>query len=49
MRFDRNVEIGERLTIQVSYADPRQEMIRFKEVIVATEPEESTEETAAAE
>lgn len=43
MRFDRAVEVGERLTIQVSYADPRQEMIRFKEVIVATEQEDSSE------
>lgn len=39
MRFDRAVEVGERLTICVSYADPRQEMIRFKEVITATEQE----------
>ncbi|MEL6552113.1 MAG: ribonuclease R family protein [Cyanobacteria bacterium J06621_11] len=37
MRFDRAVEVGERLTIRLSYADPRQEMVRFKEVITATE------------
>ena len=40
MRFDRAVEIGERLTIRLSYADPRQEMVRFKEVITATEQED---------
>ncbi|MEM6867721.1 MAG: ribonuclease R family protein [Cyanobacteria bacterium P01_C01_bin.121] len=40
MRFDRAVEIGERLTIRLSYADPRQEMARFKEVITATEQED---------
>ena len=39
MRFERAVDVGERLTIQLSYADPRQEMIRFKEVIMATEKE----------
>jgi len=43
MRFDRAVEVGERLTICVSYADPRQEMIRFKEVITATEQEETVD------
>ncbi|MEL7511885.1 MAG: ribonuclease R family protein [Cyanobacteria bacterium J06554_3] len=42
MRFDRAVDIGERLTICLSYADPRQEMVRFKEVITATEQEEDT-------
>ncbi len=42
MRFDRAVEVGERLTIRLSYADPRQEMVRFKEVIVATEQEDET-------
>ncbi len=41
MRFDRAVEVGERLAIQVTYTDPRQEMIRFKEVITATEQEDS--------
>ncbi len=46
MRFDRAVEVGDRLTIQVSYADPRQEMIRFKEVIMATEQEDSVTETS---
>ncbi|MEO1622778.1 MAG: ribonuclease R family protein [Cyanobacteria bacterium J06632_3] len=40
MRFDRAVEIGQRLTIRLSYADPRQEMVRFKEVITATEQED---------
>ncbi|MEM9948071.1 MAG: ribonuclease R family protein [Cyanobacteria bacterium P01_D01_bin.36] len=37
MRFDRAVDVGERLVIRLSYADPRQEMVRFKEVITATE------------
>ena len=43
MRFDRAVEVGERLVIRLSYADPRQEMVRFKEVITATEQEEVAE------
>ncbi|MEO1622467.1 MAG: ribonuclease R family protein [Cyanobacteria bacterium J06632_3] len=43
MRFNRGVEVGERLSICLSYADPRQEMIRFKEVVTATAPEEETE------
>ncbi len=38
MRFDRAVGLGERINVQVSFADPRQEMIRFKEVR-AVEPE----------
>ena len=46
MRFDRAVEIGERLTICLSYADPRQEMVRFKEVITATEQEEASDSEA---
>ena len=55
MRFDRAVEIGERLMICLSYADPRQEMVRFKEVIIATEQEDvetesfQTEESVAEE
>ena len=40
MRFDRAVDVGERLTIRLSYADPRQEMVRFKEVITATEQDD---------
>ncbi|MEM8505087.1 MAG: ribonuclease R family protein [Cyanobacteria bacterium P01_D01_bin.1] len=44
MRFDRAVAVGERLTVQVSYADPRQEMIRFKEVITATAQEDDAME-----
>ena len=39
MRFDRDVPVGDRLRVSVSYADPRQEMIRFKEVLAATEGE----------
>ena len=47
MRFERAVEVGDRLTIQVSYADPRQEMIRFKELTIATKQEEAVEEPAS--
>ena len=39
MRFERNVTVGERLRARVSYADPRQEIIRFKEVLAAAESE----------
>ncbi len=58
MRFDRAVEVGERISIRLSYADPRQEMVRFKEVITATEQDitepadvedSSVEETQAEE
>ncbi|MEN8443917.1 MAG: ribonuclease R family protein [Cyanobacteria bacterium J06555_13] len=49
MRFDRAVEVGERLVIRLSYADPRQEMVRFKEVITATEQEEEEEEAGESE
>ncbi|MEL7495144.1 MAG: ribonuclease R family protein, partial [Cyanobacteria bacterium J06554_11] len=44
MRFDRAIEVGERLTIRLSYADPRQEMVRFKEVITPIEPTDSESE-----
>ena len=33
MRFDRTVPLGDRLTIQLEYADPRQEIIRLREVL----------------
>ena len=39
MRFDRNVTVGERLQVSASYADPREEMIRFREVLAAVEGE----------
>ena len=32
MRFDRAVPLGDRINVRVSFADPRQEIIRFKEV-----------------
>ncbi|MEM6450597.1 MAG: ribonuclease R family protein [Cyanobacteria bacterium P01_D01_bin.105] len=52
MRFDRAVGLGERINVQVSFADPRQEMIRFKEVLpidpetLETETETPETETA---
>ena len=46
MRFDRNVAVGERLQVSVSYADPREEMIRFREVLPVIEGD-TAEETAA--
>ena len=50
MRFDRNVSVGERLQVSVSYADPREEMIRFREVLAAVEGEaEETESQDEAE
>ncbi|MGB7250534.1 MAG: ribonuclease R family protein [Phormidesmis sp.] len=39
MRFERSVALGEQITVQVSFADPRQEIIRFKEILPVTEPE----------
>ncbi|MEL6605456.1 MAG: ribonuclease R family protein [Cyanobacteria bacterium J06614_10] len=49
MRFDRAIEVGERLTIRLSYADPRQEMVRFKEVITKVEHQDNPVEAADAE
>ncbi|MBD2127961.1 ribonuclease R [Microcoleus sp. ZQ-A2] len=34
MRFRRSVALGDRLDVQVSHADPRQDVIHFKELIV---------------
>ncbi len=45
MRFDRHVGLGERINVQVTFADPRQEMIRFKEVLAAVEEEKTEEKT----
>ncbi|MEO0707183.1 MAG: ribonuclease R family protein [Cyanobacteria bacterium J06649_5] len=50
MRFDRPVPLGDRITVQVSFADPRQEIIRFKEIRpVDQEPEGSEPEPAESE
>jgi exoribonuclease II len=43
MRFDRFVGLGDRIQVQVIFADPRQEMIRFQEVL-ATATEEPAKE-----
>ncbi len=40
MRFDRAVTPGERMRVQLSAADPRQEMIRFREAVAVQEPVE---------
>ncbi len=49
MRFNRAVAVGERLTISLGYADPRQETVRFKEVITATEQDDTEAEAAQRE
>ncbi len=41
MRFDRAVPLGDRLTIQLEYADPRQEIIRLREVLPVAVTEEN--------
>ena len=33
MRFNRSVELGEQINVQVSHADPRQDVIHFRELI----------------
>ena len=33
MRFRRSVRLGDRLDVQVSHADPRQDVIQFRELI----------------
>ena len=43
MRFDRSVALGERIDVQVSFADPRQEIIRFKELLPVDSEEEAGE------
>jgi exoribonuclease II len=37
MRFERAVTPGDRLSVQVSYADPRQDIIRFKEILAVAQ------------
>ncbi|WP_071517919.1 ribonuclease R family protein [Geitlerinema sp. PCC 9228] len=34
MRFTRSIQPGDRLEVRVTYADPRQEMVRFQEALV---------------
>lgn len=42
MRFDRSVGLGDRITVQLDYADPRQDIIRLREVLpVAQEIEQA--------
>jgi exoribonuclease-2 len=41
MRFNRSVELGERLAVRVSYANPRQDILHLDEVAV-TAPESSS-------
>jgi exoribonuclease-2 len=45
MRFERAVDLGERLQVKVSHANPRQDVIRFQEVI--TDPEAPSAVVAA--
>lgn len=47
-RFQRSVELGERLEMQVSRADPRQDVIQFREIF-AQEAQERAEERTEAE
>lgn len=37
MRFHRSIQLGERLNVKVSYADPRQDRIEFREMIEAAQ------------
>lgn len=37
MRFDRDVELGERLQVRVTYANPRQDVIHFAESLAASQ------------
>jgi exoribonuclease-2 len=45
MRFERAVDLGDRLQVRVSHANPRQDIIRFQEVV--TDDESSTAVVAA--
>jgi exoribonuclease-2 len=45
MRFDRSADLGERLKVKVSHSSPRQDIIRFEEVI--TDDEASSVAVAA--
>jgi len=33
MRFKRSVSLGDRLEVQVSHSDPRQDVIQFRELV----------------
>ncbi|MEM9817362.1 MAG: hypothetical protein AAF827_13290, partial [Cyanobacteria bacterium P01_D01_bin.6] len=35
MRFERNVELGERLQVQITHVNPRQDIIRMAEMAIA--------------
>lgn len=41
-RFPRSVELGERFDVRVSYADPRQDVIQFQELIYQTAQQAAT-------
>lgn len=42
MRFNRSVDLGDRLHVKVSYADPRQDDIRFQEMTVQESAESAS-------
>ncbi|MGC1305956.1 MAG: ribonuclease R family protein [Phormidesmis sp.] len=46
MRFDRHVPVGDRILLKLDYADPRQEIVRLKEVLPVA-PKDPVEEPAA--
>ena len=48
MRFDRNVELGERLQVQITQANPRQDIIRMAEVSVPSQADAQAEVSEAA-
>jgi exoribonuclease-2 len=43
MRFERNVELGERLQVQITQANPRQDIIRMAEVSAPSQAEAQAE------
>ncbi|MDB9526921.1 ribonuclease R [Oscillatoria sp. CS-180] len=43
MRFERNVELGERLQIKITHANPRQDIIRMQEVTIEEETDSLAE------
>lgn len=43
MRFERNIELGERLQVRITHSNPRQDIIRMAEVEMTEEDEEALE------
>lgn len=48
MRFERNVELGERLQVRITHANPRQDIVRMEEVAASEDSADSVPEISGA-